>query len=68
MGNATLSSRECECLELLARGEKQSEIAQKLDLQLRTVEQHLGSARRKLNARTTVQAVVVAITLGQINP
>jgi DNA-binding CsgD family transcriptional regulator len=36
------------------------EIASALDVSPRTVEQHLGSARRKLGAYSTAQAIAIA--------
>jgi DNA-binding CsgD family transcriptional regulator len=53
-----LSRRERECLILLASGEVIKRIAVQLEISERTVEKHLASVRRKLKARTTVQAVV----------
>ena len=62
-----LSCREQECLYLLSNGMTQKEIAHHLGVKLRTVEQQVASARKKLAAKTTIQAVVEAIRGGQID-
>ena len=60
-GNARLTRREIECLRLLADGEQPKRIAHLLGLTPKTVEHYVGDARRKLGARTTTQAVVIAV-------
>ncbi|MDS7598465.1 LuxR family transcriptional regulator [Agrobacterium tumefaciens] len=55
-----LSRREKECLQLLARGITPKRIAFALQLSERTVRLYLGSARRKLGAATTYQAIARA--------
>lgn len=57
-----LSEREKKCLEFLAAGYRQKEIADQLGVQLRTIEQQICSARKKLGARTTIQTVAIAIS------
>ncbi|CCG07301.1 LuxR family transcriptional regulator [Pararhodospirillum photometricum] len=59
-----LSERERECLLWAARGCQVGEVADCLGVADRTVEHHLGSARRRLAARTTAQAVARAMGLG----
>jgi DNA-binding CsgD family transcriptional regulator len=59
-----LTRREVECLHLLAEGEQLKRIAHLLGLTTRTVEHYVGDARRKLGARTTTQAVAIAIAQG----
>ena len=64
----TLSARETEILQWTAAGKSQLDIAEILGLSVRTVEVHLASARRKLIALNTPQAVGRAIALGIIHP
>jgi DNA-binding CsgD family transcriptional regulator len=63
-----LSSRECEVLQWVAAGKSQQDVGDILSISSRTVEVHLRSAREKLGALTTVQAVGRAIGLGLIYP
>lgn len=62
----SLTRRERECLLWASRGCHTGEIADRLDLADRTVEHHMASARRKLQARTTAQAVARAMAMGQL--
>ncbi len=55
-----LSPREIEILVALARGSTPKEIATSLDLSLYTVREYTRSARLKLGARSTEQAVAIA--------
>lgn len=68
LGYPTLSSREKEILQWTAAGKLQQEIGDILSISYRTVEIHLRSARYKLGAVTTVQAVGRAIGMGLIHP
>jgi len=68
MGYSALSSREKEVLQWVAAGKTQPEIGDILNISHRTVEIHLRSAREKLGALTTVQAVGRAIGIGLIYP
>lgn len=52
-----LSARQCECLELAARGFTSVQIADALGLSSRTVDEHLLLACRVLGVRTRIQAV-----------
>ncbi|PWE30600.1 LuxR family transcriptional regulator [Maritimibacter sp. 55A14] len=63
-----LSSRETEILQWTAAGKTQTEIGDILSISYRTVEVHLRSAREKLGALSTSQAVGRAIGLGFIRP
>lgn len=63
-----LSSREREVLQWVAAGKSQQDVGDILSISTRTVEVHLRSAREKLGALTTVQAVGRAIGLGIIYP
>ena len=64
----TLSQRELEVLQWTSAGKSQQDIADILSISNRTVEVHLRSARHKLYALTTAQAVGRAISMGLIYP
>ncbi|AIF48132.1 PA1136 family autoinducer-binding transcriptional regulator [Dyella japonica] len=61
-----LTEREREILRWTAQGRLQSEVASILSISERTVENHLRSARRRLNASSTAHAVARALALGEI--
>ena len=61
---ANLTPRELEVLELVAAGLRTKEIAQRLVLSERTVDNHVAAILRKLNVRTRVQATAAAERLG----
>ncbi len=63
-----LSERERECLLWLAMGLRNDRIAERMNIRPVTVALHTANARRKLNARTSAQAVVRAVQLGLIEP
>jgi DNA-binding CsgD family transcriptional regulator len=63
-----LSNREREALQWIAAGKSQQDVGDILGISGRTVEVHLRSAREKLGALTTVQAVGRAIAFGLIYP
>jgi DNA-binding CsgD family transcriptional regulator len=63
-----LSSREREVLQWIAAGKSQQDVGDILSISTRTVEVHVRSAREKMGALTTVQAVGRAIGLGMIYP
>lgn len=63
-----LSQREIEVLQWISAGKSQQDIADILSISNRTVEVHLRSARHKLYALTTAQAVGRAISMGLIYP
>lgn len=63
-----LSERESEVLQWTAAGKSQQDIGDILSISNRTVEVHLRSARAKLSALTTAQAVGRGISLGFIHP
>ncbi len=56
-----LSDRERECLGLVAAGLSNKQIALRLDLSPRTVEQHVINAIQHLGASNRTHAVAVAI-------
>ncbi|WP_416235182.1 response regulator transcription factor [Nitrospirillum sp. BR 11163] len=59
-----LTPREAECLRLLARGESSKQIAHTLGLSSRSVDAYLGRARKKLGARNSTHAAVIASKAG----
>jgi len=63
-----LTAIERECLLRLATGLTQKQIADRLHLSDRSIEKRLTSARHKLNADTTTQAVATALIFGLIDP
>lgn len=65
---AALSSRERDCLQLIARGFRVDAISHRLGIAIVTVEVHLRGARRKLGAKTTAEAVARALLYQQIQP
>lgn len=65
--NLLLTQREKEILKWTAVGRKQSETAEILKISERTVENHLRSVRKKLNVKSTAQAIASAILAGEIS-
>lgn len=63
----TLSPREAQCLEAVARGKSSKEIAVDLRLSKRTVDLHIARASRRLGTRKRTDAVVQALLLGLIS-
>jgi DNA-binding NarL/FixJ family response regulator len=59
-----LSSKEVTCLDLCARGFKDREIADTLDIALSTVRFHVNNIVRKLGARNKTHAVFLALKDG----
>ncbi|ABD87583.1 transcriptional regulator, LuxR family [Rhodopseudomonas palustris BisB18] len=62
-GPLPLSKREKQCIELLAKGFLPKQIAALLDLSESAIRLYLCSARRKLQASTTSQAIAIALSL-----
>ena len=58
---AELTDREIELLKLLANGNSNKEISQKLEISENTVKSHLRHIYRKLNLEDRTQAAVFAI-------
>ncbi|HET7418544.1 MAG TPA: response regulator transcription factor [Solirubrobacterales bacterium] len=65
-GEKTLSARESQILSMLAEGLTGEQIAQRLVLSPETVRTHVRNAMEKLDARTRVQAVVMALDREEI--
>jgi DNA-binding CsgD family transcriptional regulator len=61
---AELTARETEVLVLLAEGLRNADIAARLVVSRRTVDHHVASIIRKLDARTRGEAVAAAARLG----
>jgi DNA-binding NarL/FixJ family response regulator len=66
-GYDTLTSREQEILVLLAEGLSAKEIAEKLYISPRTVENHRSSIMRKLDLHTNHELIRYAAKLGLID-
>ena len=64
----TLTDRELDVLRLLAQGEGDKEIAQKLVLSERTVHFHVGNILSKLHLANRTQAALFAIRQGLVKP
>jgi DNA-binding CsgD family transcriptional regulator len=58
----TLSDRECEVLEHIARGQSIEDISASLFLSPHTVRTHIKNILRKMGARTRAHAVAMAIS------
>jgi len=63
-----LTAREKEVLKLVAEGESNKEIGDKLCISSRTVENHRAKIMEKLNLRGTVDMIKYAITKGYVSP
>ena len=61
-----LSPRQKECLQWLASGLRNEQIAEKMSIRPVTVDLHLREARTQLGAQTREQALAIAISEGLI--
>lgn len=66
--NMALSPRELECLIWVTRGKSSGDIGGILGLSPRTVDSYLEKVCSKLRVRTRIEAVVVAVRAGVIEP
>lgn len=73
-GGGTITGREVEVLDLVARGLHNKEIAERLELSARTIETHLEHIFAKLGVSSRTEAVTLALsrhllhTAGQSDP
>ena len=58
-----ISKRELQVLELIKQGARNPEIADHFNLSVKTVENHVRSILKKLNAKNRTHAVVNALRL-----
>jgi LuxR family transcriptional regulator, transcriptional regulator of spore coat protein len=65
-GEPTLSAREREILELVARGLSAKEVAGEIGIAPRTVDRHIENIRLKMRARNRVHMVTQAVRGGQL--
>jgi DNA-binding NarL/FixJ family response regulator len=63
-----LTEREAQVVQLLARGHINREIADRLDLSIKTVEVHKARALEKLGLRTRAELVRYALRRGWLEP
>ncbi len=62
-----LSRREMEVLLLIKEGLRNPEIAERLGLSTKTIENHVRSILQKLGAKNRTEAVVLALKASMIN-
>ena len=62
-----MTPRELEVLQLIAAGDSNQTIADKLVITVRTVKKHTGNIYGKLNASSRIQAVARARELGLLS-
>ena len=67
-GGPALTARECEVLECVAEGDKDSEIAERLFIAKKTVQSHLENIRTKLGLDNRAKLVRFAIDQGLVDP
>jgi DNA-binding NarL/FixJ family response regulator len=63
VGQAEITPREKEVLDLVAAGQSTKQIANKLDISIRTVESHRINMLKKLSANNTAELIKKAIEL-----
>jgi DNA-binding CsgD family transcriptional regulator len=61
-----LTVREKDVLRFLALGFRPDRIAEKMDIQVATVNMHIAKARRRLGASNREQAIAIAINMRQL--
>lgn len=65
---AALSAREIEILQLLGNGKTNDEVASRLNLSVRTVENHRARMMRKLQVNSFGDLLLLAIRAGLVKP
>lgn len=63
-----LSERECEILRLVAESHSTREIAQRLDLSIKTVDNHRANVMRKLKLHNIAGLIRYALEVGLVGP
>jgi len=63
---AALTARELDCLQMLARGMPDEDIARIVGISRRTVRYHVDNAKQKLGVNSRVHAVAAAVQRGMI--
>lgn len=58
--------REKDCLRWVAQGQSNADIAERLDVSVRTAKFHVENAMKKIDAKTRAEAVAIALTRGLI--
>jgi DNA-binding CsgD family transcriptional regulator len=58
INDTTLTRREYEVLQLLAKGMTRDEIANKLFISEETVKMHIKNSYRKINAKNRIDALI----------
>ena len=66
-GTTAITEREAEVLRLVASGHSNKEIAQQLDLSVKTVEAHKANAMRKLDLNSRIDIVRYAVLQGWLH-
>jgi len=66
VATTTLTARELEVLKLVAQGYANKQVADRMNLSIKTIEKHRSSMMKKLNLRNTVMLVSYAINNGHI--
>jgi len=63
----TLTERQLEVLQLMAQGQTNQEIAERMFITERTVKHHISEILQKLHLRNRVQVVAYAVRTGMVN-
>eukprot|EP00435_Cladocopium_sp_Y103_P077249 s1_g988.t1 len=61
-----LTPREKDCLKWVAQGQSNGDIAESLNVSVRTAKFHVENAMKKIDAKTRAEAVAIALTRGLI--
>ena len=61
-----LTAREVEILRLMARGQRNKQVAAQLNISQHTVKYHVSAVMAKLGARTRTEAVTIGVTRGLV--